>query len=162
MTQTFDLFGDLVPEGWGKRGRPQHIATLENRNKVNMLLAFGWNNERIARALGITAPTLRKNYFRELKFREEARDRLDSSLAMKCWEQVQAGNVGAMREFARLLERNDLMTYGQRSRPQAAPTKKEPKLGKKEAAELAAQQPDRSTTLGDLMAQRQVDDGLPN
>jgi len=48
---TFDLFGDPVSEYRPKGGRPQHLATQENRNKVSMLVAFGWNNERIARAL---------------------------------------------------------------------------------------------------------------
>jgi hypothetical protein len=105
MDQIFDLFGDPVPENWGKRGRPAHIATLENRNKVAMLLAFGWNNERIVRALQITAPTLRKNYFRELKFRDEQRDRMDASLAMHLWKQVEGGNVAAMKEFRALVER---------------------------------------------------------
>jgi hypothetical protein len=109
MSEILDLFGDPVPEGWGRRGRPQHIATQQNRNKVMMLLAFGWNNERIARALGITLPTLRRNYFRELKFRDEQRDWLDASLAARLWEQVEAGNVAAMKEFPQLVERNDLM-----------------------------------------------------
>jgi hypothetical protein len=61
--------------GW--RGRPEHIATQQNRNKVLMLPALGWNSERIAAALSITPPTLRKNYFREMKFRTEQRDRPD-------------------------------------------------------------------------------------
>jgi hypothetical protein len=50
--------------------RPEHIATQQNRNKVMMLLAFGWGQDRIARAMGIDPKTLRKNYSRELKFRE--------------------------------------------------------------------------------------------
>jgi hypothetical protein len=62
-------------------------------------------------------PTLRKHYFSELKLRGVARDRLDARLAMKLWEQVEAGNVGAMREFQKLLERNDLMQYGQKRPP---------------------------------------------
>lgn len=143
-----------VPENWGKRGRPAHIATLENRNKVAMLLAFGWNNERIARALQITAPTLRKNYFRELKFRDEQRDRMDASLAMHLWKQVEGGNVAAMKEFRALVERNDLTLYGQAARPQAAHKPKEPKLGKKEQMLADAQHPDTASTLGELMAER--------
>src|SRR5207248_11126202 len=95
VAQTFDLFGDPVPENWGKRGRPQHVATQENRNKVSMLLAFGWNNERIARSLHITPPSLRKHYFSELRYRNETRDRLDAALAMTLWRQVEGGNVSA-------------------------------------------------------------------
>jgi len=68
VSKILDVFGDPIPEGWGKRGRPQHVATQQNRNKVTMLLlALGWNNRRIAKSLSIAPPTLRKNYFRELK-----------------------------------------------------------------------------------------------
>jgi hypothetical protein len=157
MSENFDLFGDPIPDGWGKRGRPQHIATLQNRNKVTMLVAFGWNNERIAHALGITPPTLRRNYFRELKFRDEQRDRLDASLAMRLWTQVEAGNVAAIKEFRKLLERNDLLLYGQTAPPA------EPRLGKKERALQEAREPDTGTPLGELMARRQAPpDGRPN
>ena len=128
MSDVFDLFGDPVPEGWGRRGRPQHIATRENRNKVMMLLAFGWNNDRIARAIAITPPTLRKNYFRELRQRMDMRDRLDASLAMRLWQQVEQGNVGAMREFNKLLERNDRMAA---EAAMGATDKPEPRAGKK-------------------------------
>jgi hypothetical protein len=155
VAENFDLFGDPVAEGHGKRGRPPHVPTQENRRKVNMLLAFGWNNERIAAALRITPPSLRKHYFAELKFREVARDRLDATMAMQLWGQVEAGNVGAIKEFRKVLEHNDLMLYGQRARPQAPATPKEQKLGKKEAALAAAQQPDPGTPLGELMARRQ-------
>jgi hypothetical protein len=150
----FDLFGDPVPASWGRRGRPEHIATQQNRNKVTMLLAFGWGQERIARAMGIDPKTLRKNYSRELKFRLEQRDRLDASLAMRMWKEVEAGNIAAMKEFRKLVERNDQMLYGQGAPlPQVA--KREVKLGKKEAAVVAAHNPDLSSTLGELMARRQ-------
>ena len=33
VSEIFDLFGDPIPENWGKRGRPQHIPTLKNRAK---------------------------------------------------------------------------------------------------------------------------------
>jgi hypothetical protein len=70
MDHAFDLFGDPVRASWRRRARPEHIATQQNRNKVMMLLAFGWGQDRIARAMGIDPKTLRKNYSRELKFRE--------------------------------------------------------------------------------------------
>ncbi|CAN5479591.1 hypothetical protein BH10PSE7_BH10PSE7_15360 [soil metagenome] len=149
-----DLFGDPVPANWGRRGRPEHIPTQENRNKLSMLVALGWSNERIAASLFVTQPTLRKHYFSELKFRDVARDRLNSGLAMKLWDQVQAGNVGAMREFQKFVDRNDLMLFGRAAPPPPA-AKKEPKLGKKQADLAAAQQPDRGSTLGELMARRQ-------
>lgn len=155
MAEIFDLFGDPVPANWGMRGRPEHVASQQNRNKVSMLVALGWSNKRIAAALIVTLPTLRKHYFSELRYRDVARDRLDAGLAMKLWEQVQAGNVGAMKEFQKLLERNDLMLYGQAARPAKETPVKEPKLGKKEEARLAAHQPDVGTPMGELMARRQ-------
>jgi hypothetical protein len=156
--KVFDLFGDPVPANWGERGRPEHIPTQKNRNRVSMLVALGWSVARIAAALLVTQPTLRKHYFSELKYRDVARDRLEAGVAEKLWEGVQAGNISAIREFRAFVERNDLMNYGQTNRP--APEKptrqaKQQKLGKKEEALLAAQQPDPGTPLGDLMARRQ-------
>jgi hypothetical protein len=157
MSKTLDLFGDRVPAHWGVRGRPQHIPTQENRNRVNALLACGWSNKRIAQTLRCDLKTLRKHYFPELKFREVARDRLMAMMIMKVLEQVKDGNIAAVKELRKMLEQNDLMLYGQN-----APPEKEPKLGKKEAAALAAQNPDAGTPLGELMAQRQQGDRRPN
>jgi hypothetical protein len=150
LAEIFDLLGDPVPENWGGRGRPQHIATQQNRNKVIMLLAFGWSNERIAKALGITPPTLRKNYFRELRIRDEARDRVDAALVTMLWEQAKGGSVAAIKEFRALAAENDLMA-GHRSfygvRDQIEP--KEPKLGKKEEAAISAETAGAETEWGD-------------
>ena len=151
MTEILDLFGEPVPANWGGRGRPQHIPTQQNRNKVSMLLALGWANPRIAAAMFVTLPTLRKHYFSELKFRDVARDRLDARTAITLWDQFQAGNVAAGKAFREFVEHNDLMIYGQTSPPE--PTA--PKLGKKEQALADANSPDTGTTLGELMARRQ-------
>ena len=158
MDQIFDLFGEPVPANWGLRGRPEHLATQQNRNRVSMLVALGWSNKRIAAALFVTLPTLRKHYFSELKYREVARDRLDATMATKLWDLFMAGNVAAGKEFRDFVEKNDLMLYGQTA-PQRR--EKEPKLGKKEQAALAAREPDRGTPLGDLMARRAAGE-LPN
>ena len=90
MASTSDIFGDPISDR-PKGGRPQHVATPANRDKVTMLLAFGWTNERIARALHITTPTLRARYRSELRYREEARDRLEATLTMTLWRQVENG-----------------------------------------------------------------------
>lgn len=156
MAEIFDLFGDPVPANWGERGRPEHLATQQNRNRVSLLVAMGWSIGRIAAALYITQPTLRKHYFSELKYRDVARDRLVSQLGIKLLDGVNAGNVSAIREFQKYLERNDLMEYGQtRQLQKAAKPSKAEKLGKKAAALAAAQQPDVGTPLGELMMRRQ-------
>lgn len=86
MGQIFDLFGDPVPSNWGERGRPEHVPSQQNRNRVSLLVALGWSNARIASALFITQPTLRKHYFSELKYREVSRDRLVAQLGVKLLE----------------------------------------------------------------------------
>ena len=128
----FDLLGDPIPENWGKRGRPAHIPTLENRNKIRLLLAFGWANKRIAAALRITAETLRKHYFVELRQRDEARAALKANAMMMVYRAAAGGNVGAMKELVRMIDRHDLTL------PQAPKKTKPEKLGKKALAELAA------------------------
>jgi len=98
------------------RGRPPHVPDEKSVNKVKMLLAFGWANSRIANALCITEPTLRKHYFSVLKVRGIARDALDARRAELLWAQVEKGNVGAMKQFDRLLEENDRMGRARRLR----------------------------------------------
>ena len=151
MSQNFDLLGDPIPDGWGKRGRPPHMATEKNRNKVMLLLAMGWSNSRIANALGITQPTLRKNYFQQLRQRELARDRLEGARIDLAWELAKGGNVGAMREFGKLMERNDRMEIerelGSSPKHEEKPAAPE-RLGKKQLDEIRARDAD-----ADLMAE---------
>ncbi|ODT50273.1 helix-turn-helix domain-containing protein [Devosia sp. 63-57] len=140
MAQDFDLLGDPIPEGFGKRGRPAHVPTDEKRRLVMALQAFDWSIEKIAAALSITPPTLRKNYFRELKSRAEARARADAKLIAALLDQVDAGNVAAIKEMSRRFDKHDLdqlaeviKNRGHQTRPPA-----EVKKGKKEMAEEVA------------------------
>jgi len=126
-----DLLGDPIPEGLGRRGRPPHMPTDENRRKVVVLAAFDKNEEQIAAALSITAPTLRKHYFRELRGRLEARQRLEGKLLSALLAEVDKGNVSAIDKLWKRLDRHDLAV----PRPQPKPTKK---LGKKEQAVVDA------------------------
>jgi hypothetical protein len=132
--EILDLFGDPVPANWGGRGRPEHIATQKNRNRVSMLVALGWSNKRIADALFVTLPTLRKHYFSELKYRDVARDRLTANLATQLWQLFMDGNVAAGKEFRKLLEVNDRMAVeaamGAQPASDATPSPSE-RLGKK-------------------------------
>lgn len=74
-----------------------------------MLVAIGWTNPRIAATIGITLPTLHRYYFYEIGQRDTARDQLEARRLELAWEMAESGNVGAMREFAKLLDRNDRM-----------------------------------------------------
>lgn len=127
----FDLLGDPIPENFGKRGRPPHMVTEEKRKLVKQLLAFDWTLEKIAAALSITPPTLRKNYFRELKFREEARCRVEAKLLNELMKQVEEGNVSAIDKYFKRLDRHDLTIAAQHA---AKRKTADDNVGKKEMA----------------------------
>ena len=147
MGKIFDLFGDPIPDNWGKRGRPQHVPTKENVSKVTMLVALGWGNERVAGALDITLPTFRKHYFSLVKrLRRTARDRLDAAFAMHIWKQVREGSAGAMRLWMLFLDRNDRMGAEQSMAADGKPLSERP--GKKLQDEQRAIDAD-----ADLMAE---------
>jgi hypothetical protein len=152
VEQDFDLLGDPIPEGFGKRGRPQHIPTQENRSKVIVLMAVGWPDQRIANALAITPPTLRKHYFRELRARDEARDRVAAGRLARLWAEGQKGNVGALKEFGRLFDQAEAARtakeYGDESPAE--------RLGKKEAARKAAETAGEGSDWGADLLGRQV------
>ena len=80
---------------------------------------------------------------------------MDATVVMQLWKGVQAGNVGSIKEFRKFVAANDLMLYGQTVPLRPAKLEKPAKVGKKEAALVQAQEPDTSTPLGRLMAQRQ-------
>lgn len=133
----FDLFGDPVRLASGRRGRPAHVATQENRNKVMMLVAMGWSNDRIGAALHVSQPTLRRYYFSELKARQVQRDRMDAQRLMTVWKSASGGNVGAMRLFNQMLEKNDQMNIEAELRKRGV-DKNAPKPGKKQINEQAS------------------------
>ena len=132
-----DLFGDPVPKSRGKRGRPAHVPTAENRRFVQIALACGHDDDAIAAALRIDVRTLSRHYFHELEGKRSARMRLDMKNMAALVAQVETGNVSAMAQLDRKLERvNQRLTankYQQRA-PEAVPAP----LGKKEAARAAA------------------------
>ncbi len=146
MDENLDLLGDPIPGNWGKRGRPPHIPTQRNRCKIRQLLDLSWVDNQIARALRFTKATLRKHYFAELRTREEARPALEAAHLMMFYEAAQGGNVGAMKEFGRVIEKHDLA----RMRPPQAP--KPEKLGKKgRADQLPKQSPTEGGTWSGLL-----------
>lgn len=108
-----------------------------------MLLALGWSTIRIASAIGVTLPTLHKHYFYELRQQEAARDRLELRRLELAWDLAEGGNVGALKEFGKLVERNDRMEAERdmASRPRAE------RVGKKTLDERRAY--DADTELND-------------
>lgn len=159
MAAFFDLFGNPVEAKTGKPGRPRKEATPEDRNKVKMLLAVGWSNERIASVLHMSLPTFRRLFFQELKFRAVARDMLDARRLELAVTAAVGGNVGAMRQVDRLLEMFDRMkaerAYADQPSKQPEPPKE--KLGKKMLDEKLALDADAALTAElDLETKRNV------
>ncbi|WP_245445590.1 helix-turn-helix domain-containing protein [Metarhizobium album] len=154
----YDLFGDVVPEGLGKRGRPPHVVNDARRAKVMLLMAIGRKNSEIAAALGISEPTLRKSYRAEMRSREEARFRVEGENLLKLFEQVHEGNVAAIKEMRKVLDKAEAGDgeFYKRAAANATNTKapKEKKLGKKEQELKDAIEMSDDTPLGRLMNQR--------
>jgi hypothetical protein len=146
-----DFWGNRTFSRKGKRGRPPFERTEENARKVSMLLAMGWNNARVARCIidprtgkHISEPTLKRYFRSELQERDFARDRLIArQLEVAAVAAFENGNVGAMRFFNQLVEKNDLMRAEDRiGRPDRQDEAKEEKLGKKETSARAAEEAD--------------------
>ncbi|MGZ8286127.1 MAG: hypothetical protein ACXW27_09045 [Allosphingosinicella sp.] len=135
-----DLFGDPVPRSRGKRGKPPHLPTAENRRFVQLALACGRDEEEIAAALRITARTLNRHYFHELGGKGSARLRLEMKAMAAMVEQVEKGSVAAMALLAKRLDKAGLkqLAHQVADRGQSA-SAKPAKLGKKEQQRQAAE-----------------------
>ncbi|NYT43117.1 hypothetical protein HZY97_20245 [Sphingomonas sp. R-74633] len=133
----FDLLGDPMPDGQRGRGRPPHVPTLESRQKCVLLAAVGKSPDEIAAALSITAKTLRKHYSRELREHEAAKLKVEGKLLVGLVREVDKGNVSANKELAKRLDKAGLKALAEKVGGRAAPQKAAP-LGKKEAAQIAA------------------------
>lgn len=142
MVENLGLFGWPVAEPRERAGRPEHVPSDENRNKVMMLLVFGLTNKEIAAALGVSQPTLRKHYLQQLAERRRARLQLDAIRYGALFEKVKAGDVPAFKELDKLLIRHDLSTVAKevagRDRENS---KRQPveRVGKKEQRKIDAQ-----------------------
>lgn len=134
-TVELDLFGDPVFNRCAKRGRPEHVATARNRQKVDLLFAVGYDVKEVAQAMGISQPTLRKHYFSSVEKRDSADRRVEAELLVELIGQVKDGKTGAATELFKRLDRGRLDKMAARHR---APEPKAAKKGKKEEAQEKA------------------------
>ncbi|MEP3633694.1 MAG: resolvase [Shimia thalassica] len=144
-----DLFGNEVYKLSRKKGRPAFEWTEENSNKVSMLLAAGWSNDRIAGCVldprngkPICVKTLQRHFRRELSVRDSARDMLMAKRFMEVSKACDDGNVGAMRLMDQLMDKNDMMLAASRLRNAQGETGKDKseRLGKKEQEQRRAKE----------------------
>lgn len=115
----FDLFGHPVPANLGSAGRNEHAACPEIARKIRVLLLSGWTLQRIAEQVGLSAPTLRKHYFQNGKVNrrhavEMAAAEQRARCLLKLDEQVEAGNVGAIKQMVKVIDERerDLLREG--------------------------------------------------
>ncbi|CAN5336344.1 hypothetical protein BH10PSE12_BH10PSE12_02820 [soil metagenome] len=132
-----DLFGDPVMPRRVGRGRPEHIWSRENSNKVLLAFARGLSVKEAALAIGVSGPTLRKVYFSEVAKRAQSRLRMEMTQLARLNAQAEAGNVAAEKELMKQLDRMRQRDQVRALAPE--PTAKPEKLGKKEAALKAAE-----------------------
>ncbi|RAZ75827.1 AraC family transcriptional regulator [Mesorhizobium atlanticum] len=156
MEPNFDLFGHPVREGFGNRGRPPYEPTEKDRNKVKLLLALGWANQRIANALGVSPATLKRYFRADMKDRDAMRDRLDARRFEIAFEQANAGNVTALRELGVMIDRNDRMSI-EASMGKGRDEDRPEKVGKKVVDEQRAHAAD-----ADLMAELESEAATQN
>lgn len=140
-----DLFGDPWGEPRGRGGRKRHRRLPQVAEKIGVMRATGAKVEDVAAALGLSEPTLRKYYFRELSGGAQIARRV---LVEAMWKKALAGNVSAAKFIRDEFPKGDAEAFVNQSRPaQAAPLATP--TGKKEAAQLAAQTAGQGTDWGD-------------
>lgn len=110
---------------------------------------MGWSNTRIAHAVGISLATLKRYFRAELKVRDEMRDRLEARRLEIAMDLANEGNVAALKELGRLIEKSDLMRAAAAFDRDELAEEKPAKLGKKEAAARAAQAAGADSDWGD-------------
>lgn len=111
-------------------GRKEYQPTDDEREKVRVLKAGGMTNEAISEAIGISEPTLRKHFGSELD-RGGAKVRAD--LLMARYRSAMGGNVSAQTKMLELVGASAAVA---KIKEREA---KEPKLGKKEQQQVAAE-----------------------
>lgn len=117
----------------GKVGRPEFAPTKRHRDKVEQLVACGMSKEDVARALGITKPTLLKHFPEELAG-GVAKKR--SEIIGMLFKAAKSGNVTAQKK---LEEMNRVATAAEAMADIPAEAPKAEPMGKKAQVKAAAE-----------------------
>ncbi|WP_342248618.1 hypothetical protein [Sphingomonas sp. OTU376] len=134
-----NLFGDLVQPPREGRGRRPHIWTRENSNRALLAFVLGRRVPEVAKLIGVSEPTFRKVYFKEVKLAGIARSKMELRQLERLNDQAEKGNVTAEKELAKMIEkivRRDVAAAMSVPVPTEAP--KRGKMGKKEQARVTA------------------------
>lgn len=150
MGENLSLFGWPLPEPREKAGRPEHEPSDENRCKVMMLVAFGKTNAEIAKAVGLSQPTLRKHYLQQLEQRRSAMLQLKASRWAALYKKaVVDGDTSALKELGREIERQDVAELSAAFGAKGRGEPKSEKRGKKEQAQIDAEKAHEDSEWGE-------------
>ena len=130
-----DLWGDPWTPPKSTRGRKRHKRLAQIAENVAVLRAIPLTVEEIAARVGLSEPTLRKYYFREL---EEGPTLAKAVLTEAMWKKAKAGNVSAARYIREEFSKGDAKAAEARIKDR--PAVREEPLGKKEERLNAARQ----------------------
>lgn len=143
--QPCDLFGDPWSPPRDPRGRKRHKRIPQLAEKVAVLRGAGLTPANIALRVGLSEPTLRKYYFREL---EEGATLARAVLVESLWAKAKSGSAAAARMIREEFDKGQAAIPVSRRRTDEA---KPEKLGKKAQAAVDAQSAHEGTTWGDLL-----------
>lgn len=130
-------------------GRPRFKPSRAQRNRVKLMKAAGWSNERIAAQIGVSRNTLEKALAAELEFGADSK----KLQVMENLEKASGkGNASASKQLLDMFDVAATLRPDGGDRPADPP--REAKLGKKERQQIEAENPDTSTEMGDLLARR--------
>ena len=115
------------------------MPTRATRNRVQMGLVRKLTNREIASTLAISVSTLKEHYSAELQMRKVAQLKMEMRQLERLNALAEGGSVAAEKELATRLDK--LRARDEHTKDAPAPKKQAAKLGKKEAADLAAREP---------------------
>ncbi|QEU08216.1 hypothetical protein [Paracoccus yeei] len=138
-----DLFGNPVRARKGQRGRPCREFTEKDFDMVEGGLTKGWTNQRIAEALRVGVSTLKRNFGPVLSARDALPDRLELALfSATVRKAIEKGDIGAVRQVRQMIDEDGRRLSARRfddSQKRGREKEREKPLGKKEAAQRAAE-----------------------
>lgn len=131
-----------------KRGRPAYKPTAAQRRSVEQMRACGEASATIARALGIDIDTLNKHFADEIA---NGISRRRAEVIEMLFKAARKGNVTAQKHLSNMtgLTIAEGKVMGDEAAPEEAKPERAPKIGKKEAAQQAADNAGLGTDWGE-------------
>ncbi len=140
-----DLLGDPWTPPRDPRGRKRHRGFPQIAETVAVLRATGMGVEDIAGRIGLSAPTLRKYYFREL---DQGHSLAKAVLTEAIWKSALEGKTSSQRLAMQLIEQGDAAVPMARGK---APGDREEPMGKKAQADFDALDAHQGTSWAELL-----------